>query len=259
MSMHKETFVDTPAGKVRVWEKGRGKKVGVFAGAGGLPKWTPFLDKLAESRRVIVPSLPGFPGGTSYEPIDSHLEWILAAGDVFDAAGLEGADLIGASIGGTLAAEIAAVWPGSVRKLVLIAPFGMFDEAEPVADIFAQQPAQPTAVLTAKPDALKDYFSAPTGADAAEWEIQTLRANVASAAILWPLGDTRIARRLSRIEADTLLLWGDSDKVIPQSYAQRFAAGIAGKTKVQTIKNAGHMAEFDQPGAVAKAIAKFLG
>jgi pimeloyl-ACP methyl ester carboxylesterase len=256
---HKEYFVDTPAGKTRVWEKGRGKTVGFFAGPGGLPKWTPFLDKLSETRRVIAPSLPGFPGGASSEPLDSMLDWVLAVGDVFDAASLEGADLIGASIGGAMAAEIAAIWPGAVRKLVLIAPFGLYDETAPVADIFAQQPANPTGILTAKPDALRDYLAAPQGANPGEWEIQALRANVASAAIIWPLGDTRLARRLPRITAETLLLWGDSDRVIPPAYAKKFAAGIAGKTKVQTIKGAGHMAEFDQPNAVAKAVEAFLG
>ena len=258
MSSYKETFVETPAGRVRVWSKGRGKRVGFFAGVGGLPKWTPFLDRLAETCQVIAPSLPGFPGGTSYEPLDGPLDWVLAAGDVFDAAGLEGADLIGASIGGALALEIAAIWPGAVRKLALIAPFGLFDEKAPVADIFAQPPGRMTHVLSAKPEALADYFRVPAGSDAGEWEVEALRANIAAAAIMWPLGDTRIAKRLGRIEADTLLLWGDSDKVIPASYAKTFAGGISGKTKVQTIKGAGHMAEFDQPNAVAKAVSGFM-
>lgn len=256
---YREYFVDTPAGRTRVWEKGRGKTVGFFAGVGGLPKWTPFLDKLAETRRVVAPSLPGFPGGASSEPLDSMLDWVLAVGDVFDAASLDGADLIGASIGGELAAEVVAIWPGAVRKLVLIAPFGLYDETAPVADIYAQQPANPTGILTAKPDALREYLAPPPGADSGDWEIQALRANVASAAILWPLGDTRLARRLPRITAETLLLWGDGDRVIPPSYAKKFAAGILGKTKIHTVKGAGHMAEFDQPNAVAKAVNSFLG
>ena len=58
MSGHKERFVETPAGTTRVWEKGKGRKVGYLAGLNGLPKWSPFLDKLAESRRVVVPSHP---------------------------------------------------------------------------------------------------------------------------------------------------------------------------------------------------------
>ncbi len=259
MSSYKETFVSTQLGKVRVWEKGRGKRVGFFAGVGGLPKWTPFLDRLSENYRVIAPALPGFPGGPSSEPLDGPLDWVLAVGDAFDAAGLDGGDLIGASIGGALAMEVAAIWPGSVRKLVLISPFGLFEEAAPVADIFAQPPNRMVDVLSAKPAELGAYYKDPDGANAGDWEVQTLNANIAAAAIIWPLGDTRIAKRLGRIGADTLLVWGDGDKVIPQSYAKRFAAGLGGKSKTQIIKGAGHMAEFDQPNAVAKAVSAFLG
>ena len=63
---------------------------------------------------------------------------------------------------------------------------------------------------------------------------------------------------LARIAAPTLLVWGDQDKVVPPSYAQIFSKAIVGKTKVKKIKSAGHMAEFDQPKAVAKAVVEFL-
>ena len=58
----------------RVWEKGSGAAVGFLAGLGGAPRWTPFLDALAQHRRVIVPSLPGFPGATGHERLDDHLD-----------------------------------------------------------------------------------------------------------------------------------------------------------------------------------------
>ncbi|MGE3246668.1 MAG: alpha/beta fold hydrolase [Beijerinckiaceae bacterium] len=254
----KETFVDTPSGKVRIWEKGRGKRIGFFAGIGGLPKWLPFLDRLAETHRVLVPALPGFPGGASSEPIDERLDWVLAAGDAFDAAGLDGADLIGASVGGALACEVAAMWPGAVRRLVLISPYGFFDESNPVADVFAQPPNGMARILSEKPDELAAHMAMPEGGDPGEWEVMQLRANVAAANIIWPLGDTRVAKRLGRIEAPALLLWGDKDRVIPGDYAEFFKKGIAGKAKVQKIKNAGHRAEFDQPAACAKAVTAFL-
>src|SRR5262249_12227341 len=93
----------------RVWAKGRGEPVGFPAGLGGLPRWTPFLDRLAERRRVIAPSLPGFPGALGVERLDDLLDWIAATLELLDGAGLAGADLIGASLGGMLAAEVAAL------------------------------------------------------------------------------------------------------------------------------------------------------
>ena len=62
-----ERTVQTSGGAVRVWEMGAGDTVGYFAGLHGLPGWLPFLDSLSESRQVVVPSLPGYPGGSDHE------------------------------------------------------------------------------------------------------------------------------------------------------------------------------------------------
>src|SRR5262249_27912651 len=118
----------------RVWRKGRGAKLGFLAGFGGLPRWIPGLDKLAESREVIVASLPGFPGATGHAVLDSHLDWVLAVRHLLSEAGLVGADIAGSSVGSSLALEIGAIWPETVRRLALVAPWGLFDEREPMAD-----------------------------------------------------------------------------------------------------------------------------
>ena len=76
----------------RVWKKGEGPKLGFIAGFGGLPRWIPFLDGLARQRTVIVPSLPGFPGGDrGHTVLDSHLDWVLAVRQLVRKAGLDGA------------------------------------------------------------------------------------------------------------------------------------------------------------------------
>lgn len=258
MKSPKETIVDTPLGPTRVWRRGRGKRVGFLAGLLGLPRWPRFLDKLSETRQVVVPSLPGFPGGPSAEVLDTHLDWIVATHETLTAAGLLGADLVGASLGGALAAEIAALWPDAVRKLVLIAPLGLFDAREPGADVFAQRPGARSAVLSAKPDELDAWLAAPQTDDPVDWEVMQLHANVAAAKILWPLGDTHLAKRLPRIEAPTLLVWGEADRVAPPSYAQRFAALVSGRPRIKQIKNAGHTVELDQPAAAARAVGSFL-
>src|ERR1700730_3021616 len=132
--------VDLNGFSCRVWKKGDGPKLGFLAGFGGLPRWIPFLDALSRERTVIVPSLPGFPGGErGHTVLDTHLDWVLATSQLWHKAGLDGADLAGSSIGGSLAAEIAAIWPGSVKRLALIAPFGLFDEQDPATDPWAQR------------------------------------------------------------------------------------------------------------------------
>jgi pimeloyl-ACP methyl ester carboxylesterase len=253
------TTVDFDGFPIRVWSKGKGPKLGYFAGIAGLPRWTPFLDRLAESRTVIAPSLPGFPGGDkAHTVIDSHLEWIVAARRIFDQAGLEGADLVASSVGAALAAELAALWPRSVRRLVLIAPFGLWDNDEPTETPFAQYPDAIAPLLCAKPELYAALREPPQGSNSVEWQIEQTRANEATARILWPIGDTRLAKRLPLLTSPTLLLWGEKDRVIPRSYADRFAKLIKGKTEIRTIPGAGHIAELDEPDATAAAVLEWV-
>ena len=260
MTGHAERSAAVFGGELRVWEKGTGPGICFFAGLPGLPRWLPVLDRLAQAHRVAAPSLPGAPGGHPADLLDEHVDWLLAARDAHRAAEADGGALIGASTGGALAADIAAAWPETVGRLVLIAPFGMFDEAEPIADMFAQRPPDRSPLLSNRAEDL-DAFTA-SGTDDAdetlEWDLAIQRANNAAARLLWPLGDTRLATRLGRIVCPTLLLWGEDDRVMPRSYAARMAEAISGPATIRVIAGAGHMAEFDRPDEVADAIAGFL-
>lgn len=258
MSAPKTTTVDVNGHPCRVWSKGTGPKLGFLAGLGGLPRWLPFLDRLAESRTVIAPSLPGYPGATGHTELDTHLDWVLAVRQIVDEAGLAGADLAGASVGGAFAAEMAAIFPDHVGRLVLISPFGLFDDREPAADPWAQRKDVLPGLMCADPANWNELVAAPEGANSVEWPIEMTRASEAAARAFWPLGNTRLEKRLGLIWAPTLILWGDRDSILPPSYAGKFAKGINGATRVETVENAGHLAYLDQPDAVARAILAHL-
>src|SRR5215471_1161678 len=238
----------------RVWRKGRGAKLGFLAGFGGLPRWIPFLDALAEHREVIVPSLPGFPGATGHAVLDSHLDWVLAVRQLLAEAGLAGADIAGSSVGASFALEMAAIWPETVRRLALIAPWGLFDEREPMTDPWAQRAKDVPALLCANPAKWEMLKQEPPGVNSIEWPIEQARASEAAARAFWPLGNTRLQKRLPLVQAPTLLLWGTEDRIVPRSYADRFAEGIKGESEIRVIPGAGHLVELDQPEAVAAAI-----
>ena len=254
----KERTVEVNGRPCRVWEKGEGEPLGFLAGLGGLQAWPPLLDKLAEGRRVIAPSLPGYPGALGHDLLDSQLDWVVAAHELLEGAGLDGADLMGVSVGGALAAEVAALWRPMVRRLVLVGPLGLFDEAEPVYDVFTLSPKDLPGMLCANPENYVALSQAPEGADEAEWRIEQIRAAEAAARMLWPLCNTRLNKRLHRITQPTLLLWGGEDKVIAPTYAERFAAAIPGDTEVSIIPGAGHLAHLDAPEAVGEAALAFL-
>ena len=229
MSGLAERSVTVNGAPCRVWEKGRGSPVFYLAGFGGLPRWTPFLDRLAGHHRVIAPSLPGFPGAAGHDRLDTLVDWV------------------------------AAMSPALVRRLVLIAPFGLYDKKAPPADLWAQKPGTLPSLLCADPKTYTDHMAVPQGVSAEEWSIITTRASEAAARLLWPLADTRLERRLHRIRCATLIVWGAADKVLAPSYAERFATGITGMISTSIIPGAGHLADLDQPARVAEAVLTAIG
>lgn len=259
MSEPETLTIDINGLATRVWRKGSGPRLGFLAGYGGLPRWVPFLDQLAKARTVIVPSLPGFPGGDrGHAVLDSHLDWVLAVRDLIDKSGLAGADLAGSSVGGSFAAEVAAIWPEKVKRLALIAPFGLFDEKDPATDPWAQKADDIAGLMTADADIYKQLKEAPAGANSIEWPIEQTRAAEAAARIFWPLGNTKLERRLPFIQAPTLILWGEKDRLMPRSYAARIAKAIKANSETRIIAGAGHLAELDKPDEVAAAILEFM-
>ena len=242
----------------RVWRKGSGPKLGFLAGLGGLPRWTPFLDRLAERRSVIVPALPGYPGALGHNVLDNHLDWLLAVRQLLSAAGLDGADLAGSSVGAAFAAEMAAIWPESVRRLALIAPFGLFDEKNPPTDPWAQRNDAVPALMCADAANWNALKEPPPGTNSPDWAIEQTRASEAAARAFWPLGNTRLEKRLPLAVAPTLLIWGEQDQIVPRGYADRFAREIGGRAEIVTIPGAGHLAELDKPDEVAAAVLRWM-
>lgn len=252
---YNEQVIEVDGLPVRVWRKGTGPKLTFLPGFAGLPRWTPFLDRLAEKYSLVVPSLPGFPGAAAnHNDLDDHLDWIVATRNILLAADALGGELVGSSVGGALAAEMAALWPADVTRLVLIGPMGVYLEQDPTTDPWAQRADRIPPLMTDDPELFKTLREKPDGVDGTDWKIMQSRADAAAARLLWPLGDTRLSKRLKLISAPTLLLWGSADKVVPPSYAGHFAERIGGRVETALIEGAGHLAWLDKPEQTADAI-----
>lgn len=242
----------------RIWENGDGEPLVLLSGFGGYPNWVPFLEHLASKRRLIVPSLPGYPGADGHRLLDNQLDWVSATLDLLEAAEIDNTDLIGLGPGAALAAEVAAMVQTHVKRLVLIAPVGLFDEANPLGDIWALRDSEVPAMFSSQPEKFAEALSCPENEDEVEWRILQTRAREAAARMLWPIGDTGLAKRLHRITAPTLLLWGDADRVVPPDYANRFADLITGPCEIKIIDGSGHRVDFDAAEQTAETILSFL-
>ena len=259
----RESFVTLGGSRCRVWEKGDGAPLGFLPGLRGLPRWPPFLDRLAERRRVVALSPPGFSGSEpGHHDLDDLPDWVAKTLDLLEATGVAGSDLVGASVGGMLAAEAAAFSNATVRKLVLISSFGLYDDAAPPAMFFPNTPPQQDALLVSNAEALQALVAPPPGISEAEqldWEMEAFRANEATARLVWPMGDHGLRKRLHRIRSRALVIWGAEDKLFPASYAALFAEGISGPARTRIVKGAGHLAWLDKPDDVAGAVLRFVG
>ena len=229
-------------------------------GAGGLMPSEPFLEELGRDYKVFAPHLPGYGESTGGENIDDVFDAVLFYQELLDDLGIAQAHVIGHSMGGMLAAELAAQNPQRVKKLVLVAPAGFWIDEHPIPDVFAAQldemagllfhdPKSPAAqLMTAIP---KDFTLLE-----AMYVERVKRFSVASK-FLWPVPDRGLKKRAYRISAPTLVLWGESDRLIPPVYATEFTSRIK-NAKAQTIKQAGHMLMYEQQETLVKAIREFL-
>jgi len=225
-------------------------------GIAGHPANSPALDIVAQAGwDIVVPDLPGFDGRAGFRPPDDHLGWLTAVWDAVDATGALPCPVIGASVGGMLAADLAVFRPEAVAALALLAPFGIFDEDNPGLDLFAVPTAERMGHVFAKgvPEPFVERFG-HLGPD--EGPVARYLSDVAAASLLWPLGDRGQAHRLHRVGCPALVLWGEQDELLPAATARRWA--VAAGT-VEVVAGAGHLLEWDAPGEVGGRLVEFLG
>jgi pimeloyl-ACP methyl ester carboxylesterase len=225
-------------------------------GIAGQPATSPALDAVAAAGwKVIVPTLPGFDGRAGFKPPDDYLSWLTVVFDAVDATGALPGPVLGASVGGMLAADLAALRPEMVTALGLLAPFGIFDDANPGLDLYACPTPERMSHLFAKgvPEPFADRFS-ELGPD--EGPVARYLCDMAAASLLWPLGDRGNRGRLHRIACPRLALWGDQDELLPVGTS---AAWAAGGVPIEVVAGAGHLLEWDAPDEVGARLVGFLG
>lgn len=244
--------------RIRVYRTGDGPALLFLHGAGGLLPDDPFIARLGQHFTVHAPLLPGYEDSEGAEELRSMLDVALHADDVRRALGLERPLLAGHSMGGMIAAEMAALAPDSVDRLVLIAPAGLWRDEAPVADLFAALPFELPELLFHDPATHGGLLSAGGDLDDPDFLTDFLVGNARrmgmAGKLLFPIPDRGLQNRLYRIRARTRIVWGRSDRVIDSSYARAFQALIAG-AEITVLEEAGHMVPYEQTDRVVELIA----
>ena len=257
--------------KIRLWQGkvetrveiiGDGPPLVFLHGPWGVRSDRDFLDHLAPAYRIYVPSHPGTTPGDpgAIHQLDELWDLVVYHGELHDRLGLDTAPIVGHSFGGMLACEIAAAMPGRVTKLVLIDPLGLWLDDMPVKNWMILPEDQRGATLFADPAGIsaERFFMLPADPeDRIEAQAGFIWSQACTGKFVWPLPDKGLKKRIHRIAAPTLIIWGNADQVIASAYANEFAQRIAG-AHVELIDRAGHLPHLEQPHRVAQLVRDFL-
>jgi pimeloyl-ACP methyl ester carboxylesterase len=243
----------------RVRSAGSGAPLVYFHSFHDPEPFPPLLGRLAARHAVHAPLHPGAGGSTGVETLDDLLDLTLAYDELLDALGVTSAALVGHFFGAMVAAEIAAVFPSRASRLVLISPLGLWRDDAPSADVATLPQDDLLRLLWADPasDAARKWAAEPASEDeAAAAQIESVQRRAAMSKFVWPIPDKGIAKRLHRVTAPTLVVWGDGDRVNPLPYADAWQRGIKGAA-LKTVRG-GHMVLHESPDAIAPVVEEFL-
>jgi pimeloyl-ACP methyl ester carboxylesterase len=238
---------------IRFRRGGKGPPLLYLHGANGAAAIQPFMEKLAEKFDVMVPEHPGF--GQSDEPewLDNVQDLAYFYLDVLDQLKLEKVAVIGSSIGGWLAMEMAIREPRRFEALVLVGPAGIrIPEAQP-GDIFLWSAETAARKLFVDPKRVEFALANPPDIDTGLKNKHTV------AKLAWEprLHNPMLAKWLHRLKMPVQLAWGEQDQVIPVAYAHAFKKLIP-QAQLQLFPNCGHLPQTEQPEKFVQSAIEFL-
>jgi pimeloyl-ACP methyl ester carboxylesterase len=244
--------------ELEMFERGQGTPILYLHGGAGLGPDVAFLELLAKERRVIAPSHPGFGKSSLPDWLDSIDDIAHVYLELMDRLGLARTDVIGFSIGGWIAAEIATKVPERISRLVLIGPVGVktgLPDKLDIPDVFA--------LPRDKLDRLRFHDVAKNPVNLAamsEDELQVVARNSETLALLtWEpyMHNPKLRHRLHRLTMPTLFLRGASDGIVSADYLERYAK-LVPNARLDTIAQAGHLPHAEQREATLAKVLQFL-
>jgi pimeloyl-ACP methyl ester carboxylesterase len=255
----REETIDVGGTKVHTLVGGRGDPLLVLHGAGGNRGWRRWMAAVAERHTIYAPTHPGF--GRS-----DAADWMEGVDDLarfylwfLDVIGLRRVHLLGHSIGGWTAAEMATMHPGAIDRLVLVAPAGLKPEQGEILDIFYYPPAELLEHTVHDPAAIPEWAELFGGAPTAEELDIATRNREMAARLTWKpyMFNPRLARFLPRVTAPALIVWGRQDRVVPAVCGEQYRRLLPNAT-LRVLEDCGHLPPIERPEDFAGLVTEFL-
>lgn len=264
-----QDFIETPAGKIQVFRAGAGEPFVYLHSAAG-DTTNAALEDLADDHEVLVPVFPGFNESEGIEQIDSMEDAVFHLLDVWDALGLAAPAVMGLSLGGWTAAELATRYPERVGRLVLVNPVGLHIEGAPIKELFGRSPGDLAEEMFAdqsNPMAQVMHAMADWVGDVGqqveiplELVLPIYKSLSATAKLGWDpyLHNPKLRGRLRRITAPTLVVRGAADTFLPPEHTRAYADEIPG-ARLVVVDRAAHLLPLERPDELTRLVRELLG
>lgn len=241
--------------RTRIMRKGQGAPLLFLHGAAGAAAWLPFMETLSQSYDVIVPEHPGFGGSDTPDWLDNIGDLAYFYLDLMDHFGLSKVNLVGTSLGGWIAAEMAVRNCSALNSLTLVAAAGIHIAGVKRADMFMWSPEETVMNLFHDPEIANKM---PPPADEAALMV-VLKNQLMTAKMGWSprMHNPDLRKWLHRISVPTLIIWGDDDKVMPPAYGPAYRDLIPG-SRLEVIKNCGHLPHVEKAGEFTEKTIQFI-
>jgi pimeloyl-ACP methyl ester carboxylesterase len=245
--------------EIELTKGGAGRPLLILHGPWGNPGWLRYLDQLSSDFEIYLPTHPGFGKSDRHGGLETIHDLVDFYQDFLGHFALERPALMGFSMGGWLAAELAATCPDRLGKLVLVGAAGLRVEQAKIADIFLATKPELMALMFHDAQAVEElsliFPDAPSDEESAAAERSQIMAQV----LAWKpfMHNPKLPYRLHRIRNPTLVVWGRQDGVVPLPHGEAYAWAIPG-AQLKVIEHCGHAPELERPAEFAAIVRNFL-
>ena len=254
-----ETVIHVAGTQVHVLQGGSGPPLLTLHGAGGSQGWLQYHQALAEHFTVYAPSHPGYGPSERPEWLDTMTDMAHFYQAFIDTMGVDRLALIGTSMGGWLAAEIAAMAPERLSRMVLVDAVGIKPEVGEIADILMCSREEAAKLRFYDTRQVPDYetrFNRELTPE--ERDAQYANQEMATRLCWRPyMHNPKLPYYLRRVQIPTLVVWGRQDAIVPLNCGEIYARELP-NARLHVIDNCGHSPQNERPDAFLQAVIPFL-
>ena len=250
-----EEYTQVAGARTQIFKGGKGAPLLVLHGAGGNPGWMPYHQELSKHFTVYASSHPGYDG--SERP-----SWVSTITDVahfyiglMRALGLDGqVSLMGFSMGGWLAAEIAAMYPSKVKGLVLVGAVGIKPQVGEIAETLMVSPQQTQKLAFYDISKAPDLESLTPEQQDLLWHNREMTSR-----LCWKpyMHNPSLPEYLRLVRVPSLIVWGRQDGMVPLNCADIYHEALEGSA-LHVIDQCGHSPQIEKPEELLEVSVHFL-